>query len=140
MIVRDAADDDRDAVFGLANVLALERPVERAAFEVQYAAALVDERTEFLVAVDGSMVGYLLGVISPMFLYNGGFAFVQELCVAADVRRRGVGAALMAEFEARAYSRGAGATALATSRAGAFYEALGYTGGATYFKKWLARA
>jgi len=140
MIVRDAADDDRDAVFELANALALERPVDCSAFEVQYAAARADERTELLVAVDGPVVGYLLGVISPMFVYNGGFAFVQELCVAADVRRRGVGAALMAEFEARAYSRGAGATALATSRAGAFYEALGYTGGATYFKKWLARA
>ncbi|MGH8888929.1 MAG: GNAT family N-acetyltransferase, partial [Acidothermaceae bacterium] len=129
MIVRDAVDDDRGAIFTLANALALERPVDRAAFDVQYAAARTDARTELLVAVEDCVVGYLLGVISPMFLYNGGFAFVQELCVGAGVRRRGIGAALMAEFEARAIARGAGAVALATSRAGAFYEALGYVGG-----------
>lgn len=43
----------------------------------------------------------------------------------------------MAEFEQRALVGGAGAVALATSRAAAFYEALGYVGGAVYFKKWL---
>jgi GNAT superfamily N-acetyltransferase len=60
--------------------------------------------------------------------------------VAAEFRRHGIGAALMAEFERRAAAGGAGAFALVTSRAGSFYETLGYTGGPTYFKKWVATA
>ena len=133
---RTATAEDREAIRALAEILAFSSPLDPAAFGPQFEAALADDHTDLLVAVDeGIVVGYLLGVVCPMFVYNGPFGFVQELCVAAEHRTRGIGTELMAEFTRRATARGVRVVALATSRAGPFYEVLGYESSATYFKK-----
>jgi N-acetylglutamate synthase-like GNAT family acetyltransferase len=144
MQVRRATAADIEAVFELADALALSGPVGRVAFEQQYARALADDKSVVLVAVDSGsdsysgsdrIVGYLLGVVAPMFIYNGGLAFVQELFVIEQQRRRGVASVLMTEFGQRAAEMDASVIALATTRAAAFYEARGFTASATYFKR-----
>jgi GNAT superfamily N-acetyltransferase len=110
--------------------------VTRDAFDHVFDAALVDANATLLVAaVDDAPAAYLLGTLAPMFVYGGGMGFVQELYVAEPVRRRGIGAALIAEFTTTAHCAGATVIALATSRAGMFYEALGFTSGAAYYTR-----
>jgi len=52
-------------------------------------------------------------------------------------RRKGVGRALIAQFEEWAASRGAKLVAFATRRAAEFYRVLGYTDSAVYCRKLL---
>ncbi len=123
----------------LAQRLGVSGDIDERAFDGQFAAALAAEHAVLLVAeAERAVAGYLLGTVAPMFVYNGALAFVQELYVEETHRRRGVGRTLVEQFTDVAASRGATVTALATSRAGAFYESLGFTGGATYYKRPLA--
>lgn len=68
-------------------------------------------------------------------------ALVEAVRVAPDHRSAGVGAALMAEAEARARTEGAGLVQLTTdktrSRAHAFYDRLGYEASHLGYKKLL---
>lgn len=57
--------------------------------------------------------------------------------VAEQVRRQGVGQALMTEAESWARKQGAAYISLASRRAGEFYRALAYEDAATFFKKSL---
>lgn len=130
-----AADADR--VFAFACGLSRSGPLERESFEVQLESALADDRCVLLVAEDRhEPVGYLMGLVAPMFVY-GGLALVQELFVADDRRGQGHGRDLMTAFHIVAAERRAGVAALATRRAGAFYEALGYTTSAAYYRRAL---
>ena len=88
-----------------------------------------------MAAVNERSVGYLHGLVHPAFHANGNNAWVDELWVDEDVRRRGVARALMTAFEDWAADRGAVQVTLATTRAGALYAALGYTESAVYWKK-----
>jgi ribosomal protein S18 acetylase RimI-like enzyme len=135
MLIRRGTTDDRDAVFVFTNLLSLRDKIARETFDEVFTAALANRNTVLLVAEDasGAAVAYLLGVVAPMFVYAGGMGFVQELYVAPHARRAGLGSALMSEFANVARAAGATMIALVTSRAAAFYEALGFTGGATYF-------
>jgi len=135
-MIRPANNTDRDAVFAGATSLSLSGPVDRDAFDAQFAHALSAPSSTLLVAeyVDRPC-GYLLGTVAPMFVYNGGMAFVQELFVEEHVRRRGIATALMSAFEGIARGDGATVTALATSRAGALYDALGFMTKAAYYTR-----
>ncbi len=82
-------------------------------------------------------MGYCLGFDHVAFYANGRVAWVEEIAVRADARRQGIGAGLMAAFEAWAKDRGSRVAALATRRAAPFYAALGYTESAAYFRKLL---
>jgi GNAT superfamily N-acetyltransferase len=137
-IIRPAEVDDADAVFALARSLAITFPVDRPGFDRGFDALAADPGAHLLVAeMDGEVVGYLLGFVHPTFYANGPVAWVEELAVHEAVRRRGVGARLMAAFEDRARADGARLVALATTRAGAFYAAIGYAHHADYFRKHL---
>ena len=136
--VRAAVEADADAVFALAGQLALTFVPARGAFDGAFPALLAASDVDLLVAeVDGNTVGYLLGSTQLSLIGNGSASWVAEVVTGAGHRRRGVGAALLADFERRARQRGSGLVALATTRAHAFYTALGYTDHASYFRKLL---
>lgn len=120
----------------LATKLAFRGALTTEVIDREVADALDADVSVLLVAGEEDVVGYVLGVLAPMPVH-GGMAFVQELFVREDRRREGVGAELMAAFEARARSAGARVVTLATSRAGAFYETLGYAPAATYYRRTL---
>jgi GNAT superfamily N-acetyltransferase len=135
-LVRPAARADADAVFALADMLAISFPIDRAGFDRTFPDVLDVPGTQLLVAeVDGRVRGYLLGFVHPTFYANGPVAWVEELAVLPDDRRRGLGARLMHEFEDRARVDGARLVALATTRAAAFYQPIGYERRADYFRR-----
>jgi GNAT superfamily N-acetyltransferase len=136
--IRPAELIDSDALFTLARAFATSFTVERSAFELSLA-ALFQSRDAFVaVASDGGrVVGYVLGFDHHTLYANGRVAWVEEIMVSEDVRRRGVGRQLMESFEQWARSRKSKLVGLATRRAAPFYRSIGYDESATYFRKLL---
>ena len=62
---------------------------------------------------------------------------MEEITVRADLRKKGIGRALMHAFEAWARQRDSKLVGVATRRAAAFYKALGYEESAAYLRKLL---
>ncbi len=136
--IRAAEGADRDALFELVRDFATSFETDRAVYPSVFDALLADSGARLAVAQsDGVPIGYLLGFVHPALYANGPVAWVEEISVAATVRRSGVGRALMADFEAWARARGARLVGLATRRAADFYAALGYERSADYFRKRL---
>jgi GNAT superfamily N-acetyltransferase len=136
--IRPAQLIDSDALFSLARALGVSFAVERSAFESSFAVLLESPDAFIRVACDGGrVVGYVLGFDHHTFYANGRVAWVEEIMVHEDFRRRGVGRQLMASFEQWARDRDSKLIALATRRAAPFYLSLGYDESATYFRKLL---
>lgn len=115
-VIRLADVHDGDAVFELANLVATTFVVNRETFEHNFAAVTAAPDARLLVAdFAGRICGYLLGFEHPCFFANGPVAWLEELGVATDVRRRGI--------------------ASATTRARRLYEAIGYNRHAAYYRK-----
>lgn len=136
--IRPALLTDSDAIFSLASAFATSFLVERAAFESSFCALLQSPDVFIAVASDsGRVIGYVLGFDHHTFYANGRVSWVEEIMVAEDVRRRGVGRRLMESFEQWARSRQSKLIGLATRRAAAFYQSQGYDESATYFRRLL---
>ena len=138
LIIRPAELRDSDALFALARAFATSFTVERSSFESSLAALL--ESPNAFIAVASNMdqlVGYVLGFDHHTFYANGRAAWVEEIMVSDDARRRGVGRRLMETFEGWARTRESKLIALATRRAAPFYSRLGFEESATYFRKFL---
>jgi GNAT superfamily N-acetyltransferase len=136
--VRMATAGDAEAVLALAGELAITFVTERKAFRDSYRQLLAASDTDLLVVEVGDVVrGYLLGFSHHSLVANGQVSWVEEVAVAAEYRRHGLGARLMVDFERRARDRGSRFIALATTRAHAFYDAIGYDDHASYFRKLL---
>jgi GNAT superfamily N-acetyltransferase len=136
--VRPSVPGDEAAVLALAADMATSFTVEPGSFQRSFAEVLASATAVLLVAeVDGAVSGYVLGFIHPAFYANGRVAWVEEIAVASALRRHGIGALLMEEFEVEARSAGTRVVALATRRAADFYLALGYDESAAYFRKLL---
>ena len=136
--VRPAGGSDAAGVLPLARALATSFAVEEQAFHDSYDSLLASSAARLLVAEHGgAVVGYLLGFHHAAFFANGRVAWVEEIMVEESLRRQGVGAALMREFEAWARTEECRLVALATRRARAFYAAIGYEESALYFRKLL---
>jgi GNAT superfamily N-acetyltransferase len=135
-LVRPARADDQDGVAGLAADLAMSFTFSPEKFRLSYPVLLADDDACLLVAVSGhEHLGYLLGFRHLTFYANGPVAWVEEVAVRERDRGRGIGRALMSEFEQWATAQGCALIALATRRAAPFYRALGYEESATYFRK-----
>jgi GNAT superfamily N-acetyltransferase len=135
-LVRHASADDEDGVAGLAAELAMSFTFSPEKFRLSYPVLLADDGACLLVAVSGhEHLGYLLGFRHLTFYANGPVAWVEEVAVRERDRGRGIGRALMSEFEQWATAQGCALIALATRRAAPFYRALGYEESATYFRK-----
>lgn len=136
--VRPAEARDREAVFALAKAFATSFVIERCAFETSYGAVLQSSEALVLLAEEKQrVVGYLLGFDHDTFYANGRVAWVEEIMVAEEVRRHGIGRQLMAHFEAWAKARQARLVGLATRRAAGFYRQLGYEESAVFFRRLL---
>jgi GNAT superfamily N-acetyltransferase len=135
--IRDADLKDRDNVWSLARDFATSFELDRACFDTSFDMLLTRPDTLFIVAHtprDG-LLGYLLAFSHTTFLANGPVAWVEEIMVAEQVRRTGVGRNLMEAAERWSSSAGAAYLALATRRAARFYRALGYEESAIFFRK-----
>ena len=138
MSVRKATADDADALFGLAKEFATSFLPERTAFEIALVDIISTDGANLSVAeVNGEVVGYYLGFDHYTFYANGRVAWVEEITVKEAVRGRGVGKALMENFEEWSTSRGSKLIALATRRVASFYKSIGYEESATFFRKLL---
>ena len=137
MHTRLAQQDDVQALYGLAKAFATSFEVHENLFSHVLERVLADPNAYLAVAEETDIVGYVLGFDHYTFFANGRVAWVEEITVRADYRRRGVGWRLMQAFEAWAQARQARLVALATRRAAPFYQALGYEESAIYFRKLL---
>lgn len=136
LLIRLAKDADRDAVFYLARDLATSFEVGRQEFKSVFDRIQREDSIWLGVAESNAeVIGYLLGLDHLTFYANGRVAWIEEVVVRQDWRRRGVGQALTAAFESWTANRGAKLIALATRRAAKFYQSLGYEESATYFRK-----
>jgi len=134
--IRTATEDDEDRLFELARDFATSQVVRRDAFRRVLSALGGRDDVLLLAAEDSSgVVGYLLAFRYPVFHANGPIAWVEEITVREDLRRRGIGRELMVAFERWARRAGCHHAALATRRAEAFYVAIGYERSATYLRK-----
>jgi len=136
--LRSATVADADALFPLAAGLSTSFAVERSDFDRSLSSLIANDSVALLVAeLDDEICGYLLGFEHLTFYANGRVAWVEEVMVAGEVRRHGIGAALTERFESWARDRGCRLVALATRRAAPFYLACGYEESASYFRKLL---
>jgi GNAT superfamily N-acetyltransferase len=136
--VRRAAAADAEAVWPLVREFAVSFAPERASFDHALRSAVSrDDMLVVLAVLEGSVRGYLLATRHPTFFAGRPVAWVEEVMVAADARRLGIGRALMRAAEGWAAESGAAYVALATRRAAAFYTALDYEESATFFRKRL---
>jgi GNAT superfamily N-acetyltransferase len=136
--IRPAQLSDSDALFALAKAFATSFVVERTAFDVSFAALLGSPDAFLAVAMEEErVIGYVMGFDHFTFYANGRVSWVEEIMVAEEFRRHGVGRLLMEAFEQWAKKRGSKLVALATRRAAAFYRGIGYEESATYFRRVL---
>lgn len=121
----------------MACLLATSATPQRDAFDRTFA-AIVDDPHQHLLVAEGpnELIGYLHGLVHPVFHANGNIGWVEELFVAPTTRGTGMGRILMRRFEDWAgHTCGAHYVAVSTRRAHDFYRAIGYAESATYFKK-----
>ncbi len=139
--VRLATDQDYEAIFSLACDFATSFQVQRDAFDVVFGHVGNEDSLWLGVAEgEGEVIGYLLGLDHFTFYANGRVAWVEEVMVHQDWRKRGVGQALMGSFEDWSFSRGSKLIGLATRRASEFYRRIGYEESATYFRKLIGES
>jgi GNAT superfamily N-acetyltransferase len=137
-IIREANLDDSGAIFALVEQFATSFEPNRQSFTLCMSHLVPDESARLLVAeYDGKVVGYCLGFDHYAPYANGRVSWVEEITVRAELRRKGIGRALMDAFEEWARSRGSRLVSLATRRTASFYVALGYEESAVYFRKLL---
>ncbi|MEU9884031.1 GNAT family N-acetyltransferase [Sphaerisporangium sp. NPDC051011] len=138
LLVRRADGDDVEEIYKLTREFALSFRPQWEAFQAAFPALLANPDAQVLVVcVDGHVRGYLLGFVHLTLFANGHVAWVEEAMTQHGFRRRGLGRALLEEFETWARSRDAGYIALATRRAPEFYQALKYESAGTYYRKVL---
>jgi GNAT superfamily N-acetyltransferase len=138
LLIRKATPDDADAIFVLVAEFATSFRPEKEAFLVSLKSLLPDESALLVVAeLDGDVVGYCLGFDHYAFYANGRVSWVEEIMVRTDLRKKGIGRALMETLEVWAEERGSKLVGLATRRAASFYKGLGYEDSAVFFRKLL---
>ena len=138
LLIRKADEADRNAVWSFVQELAVTFVPERAAYERMWESSQTRDDALLLIAEqDDRSIGYLLAHLHPTLFANAPVVWIEELFVRDQVRRRGVGSALVSAAEAWAGRREAAYVSLATRRAAAFYAGLGYEESATFFRKVL---
>ena len=138
LTIRKAGLDDADALFALVLDFATSFKPEEQPFLFSLGSLLKDDAVHLDVAeLRGQVVGYCLGSDHYAFYANGRVSWVEEIMVRTELRRNGIGRALMESFEAWAAKRGLRLIGLATRRAASFYQALGYENSAVFFRKVL---
>ena len=136
--IRPARLSDADRLFPLVEQFATSYRPERAAFQRNFPLLVTAEHADCLVAEVGDrIVGYAVAFRLVTLYANGIVTELQELMVAPDQRRLGVGRRLVEAVCAGAQAVGAVEVTVPTRRAGVFYVKLGFEETAAYFKRRL---
>jgi GNAT superfamily N-acetyltransferase len=136
--IRRARVADELPLFALVKQFAPQTPATAEAFAQSLRVKLKDSDAFVAVAeIDGQLVGYIAGDAHETFYAGGKIAWVDEILVAARERRRGVGRALMTEFENWAAGGRCRLVGLATRGATEFYEELGFETSDGVFRRYL---
>src|SRR5688572_23210182 len=136
--VRRATVADEFGLFALVRLFPTPTPPSRETFANGLRVKLKDSDGFVAVAeFGGKLVGYVAGDAHETFYAGGKVAWVDEILVAEDARRQGIGRALMSEFETWAENGRCRLIGLATRAASTFYEELGFEDSSGYFKRYL---
>jgi len=136
--VRRANLNDELKLFALVSRFPTQTPPTAEQFAESLRIKLKDHDAFVAVAEErGELLGYVAGDAHETFYAGGKTAWVDEIFVAEGARRRGIGRALMAEFESWAAGGRCRLVGLATRGAASFYEELGFETTAGYFKRYL---
>lgn len=139
VLIRPARPSDADALFPLVEQFATSYRPARAAFDRHYPRLLAADHADLVVAEqDGRVVGYALTFKLLTLYANGIVAELQELMVAPEHRKRGIGRRLVIDIMDRARAAGAVEVTVPTRRARDYYLRLGFEETATYLKRKLA--
>ena len=132
--VRRATVADEHALFALVRLFPAPTPPNRDTFAGALRLKLRDSDGFVAIAeLGGRIVGYVAGDAHETFYAGGKVAWVDEILVAEDARRQGIGRALMAEFETWAENGRCRLIGLATRADATIYEELGFEGSSGYF-------
>jgi GNAT superfamily N-acetyltransferase len=136
--VRKIQLEDLDNVFKLTELFSTSFKIKRELFEVSFVNLINDSATHFILAeINNVIVGYCLCYNHYTLYANGKVAWVEEIFVLEEYRRKGIARRLMNEMEKWARSRDSKLIALATRRAREFYLSIGYEESAIFFRKLL---
>jgi N-acetylglutamate synthase-like GNAT family acetyltransferase len=139
VLIRPARPSDSGALFPLVEQFATSYRPDRAAFDRHYPRLLAADHADLVVAErDGRVVGYALAFKLLTLYANGIVAELQELMVAPEHRKRGIGRRLVIDIMDRARAAGAVEVTVPTRRARDYYLRLGFEETATYLKRKLA--
>ncbi len=128
--IRRAKLADELALFALVRQFPSPTVPSNEAFAQSLRMKLKDNDALVAVAeLDGRLVGYIAGDAHETFYAGGKIAWVDEILVAESERRRGIGRALMTEFENWAAGGRCRLVGLATEAAASFYGELGFEPG-----------
>src|SRR6266487_6110739 len=98
--IRLAQHADAEAVLALAKPFATSFVVDEQAFHPAFLALLTSPQAYLAVAETAQqLVGYVLGFEHYTFFANGRVAWVEEIMVKEDLRKKGIGKSLMQAFE-----------------------------------------
>ncbi|WP_218652838.1 GNAT family N-acetyltransferase [Paenibacillus sp. 79R4] len=138
MDIRKATPADKEQIFYLVKDFATSYITEQHLFEKVFDELFHNPTAYIFVAADEcNIVGYCLGFVHNAFYANGNVAWLEEIMVSEEHRKKGIGKKLMQAFESAAKQAEAKLVALATRRAAAFYKVIGYQPSAEYYRKLL---
>jgi GNAT superfamily N-acetyltransferase len=138
LTVRRAKLTDELGLYALVRQFPAPAPPSTEAFAQSLRVKLKDADSFVAVAeIDSRLVGYVAGDAHETFYAGGKTAWVDEILVVADARRRGIGRALMTEFETWAAGGRCKLVGLATRGATSFYEELGFEASDGQFRRYL---
>jgi N-acetylglutamate synthase-like GNAT family acetyltransferase len=138
VLIRSARLADAEVIFPLLQQFATSYQPDRAAFDRHVPLLLQAEHAELLVAeMAGQVVGYALAFKLLTLYANGIVVELQELMVAPEQRRQGIGRRLVEEIVGRARAAGAVEVTVPTRRARDFYLPLGFEETALYLQRRL---
>jgi len=138
--IRPAEPRDAESLFALLKQFATSYQPRRAAFDAALPQLLASPTVDLLVAEQrGQVVGYALAHSMLTLYANGAVVELQELMVAPEHRKRGIGRQLVESILDRAARSGAAEATVPTRRARDFYLRLGFEETATYLKRTLAK-
>lgn len=127
-----------EQLFELLEMYVFTVPVDKKTMANSIADFMKDDTKYFKLAVDGKrLVGYCSGRDRYTLYANGKVCYLDEMMVAREFRKHGVGRMLVKDFEQWATSRGCVFSTMATSTSGGFYESLGYKNVAGFYRRLL---
>lgn len=137
-IIRPAAPDDAEAVYGLLTQFVTSYSPQRDAFDQHFPQLLAGDSSVLLVAeIGASVVGYVLATRMLTLYANGPVLELQELMVAPEQRGEGIGSSLVAVAIRQAQATNCVEVTVPTRRARDFYLKHGFVETALYLKRQL---